>query len=137
MVTSVAFLLCMWHIKFKECLEFEQNVASWEASLFCIFFHFWWSLLFLWSCTSAYWELLMVYTCRKMLLVQVAFSTSFFLNHYSYLVSHWLLVNYVWHETITGLTTGAIYIYNNWLALNLVPFLYITRLTMPRFKALY
>ena len=28
LVTSVAFLLCVWHIMFKECLQFEQNVVE-------------------------------------------------------------------------------------------------------------
>ena len=28
LVTSVAFLLCAWHVKFKECLQFEQYVVE-------------------------------------------------------------------------------------------------------------
>ena len=28
LVTSVAFLLCVWHVKFKECLQFESECSS-------------------------------------------------------------------------------------------------------------
>ena len=68
LVTSVAFLFCVWHVKFKKCLEFEQNVVK-KLSPFVKLVspfrkpytqHFWWSLLFLWSWRSAYWEFLQV-----------------------------------------------------------------------------
>jgi len=28
LVTSVAFILCAWHVKFNECLQFEQSVIE-------------------------------------------------------------------------------------------------------------
>ena len=33
LVTSVAFLLCVWHVMFKESLQFEQNVVEMLPSL--------------------------------------------------------------------------------------------------------
>ena len=66
LVTLVAFLLCAWHVKFKECLQFEPE-CSWEASLLKLVSHFWkpinqhsvwWGLLFLWFYTSALGECL-------------------------------------------------------------------------------
>ena len=56
LVTSVAFLLCVWHVKFKKCLQFKQCVVEKLPSLFFkivspfrkpINQHFWRDLLFL------------------------------------------------------------------------------------------
>ena len=53
LVTSVAFLLYAWHVKFKECLQFKQNVVemlpSFVKLVFCcrkrINQHFWGGLI--------------------------------------------------------------------------------------------
>ena len=54
LVTSVAFLLCAWHIKSKECLQFEQSVVEKFLSFVKLVSparkpHFWSNLWLLWS----------------------------------------------------------------------------------------
>ena len=61
LVTSVAFLSCVWHVKFKVCLQFKWEWAEKLPSFAKLVYpfwkpinqHFWWGLLLLWSYTSS------------------------------------------------------------------------------------
>ena len=52
LVTSVAFFLCVWHVKFKDCIQFEQSVVKKLPSISIYFKKAYKQVLLMHSCMN-------------------------------------------------------------------------------------